>query len=312
MEKLKEKWGWVKSVLTLNIMDYVPTFSTAFWITLAGSVLSLFGTAFFDTLLHHHEALRNLGLLAAAVIGFPLVIWRTHIARQQTLISEANHISEMYSQAVEQLGALNSSREPALEIRLGGLYTLENLANKNPEYHAQIMDFIAAYVRMNSPKRTIAVHKNEELKTSGSLSPLRYDIQVAVSILCRRNSNFDAPDTIINLSEANLSGLNLSRLTLKNITFYNSQLITSAFYNCIFDNVRFDSSKMLRSRLTLCTYKDVRFFCSHMDGCWFRGSKEYPLPHERIIALADSINCIQPEKFRQRIFDYKQPKNNKK
>jgi len=52
-----------------------------------------------------HEALRNLLLGLAAVLGAPFVIWRTLIAAQQTAINRESHYTDLFTKAVEQLAA---------------------------------------------------------------------------------------------------------------------------------------------------------------------------------------------------------------
>jgi hypothetical protein len=49
-------------------------------------------------ILTHHEAIRNLGLVLAAVIGLPVAIW-------QSLIANKTHLAEAYTKAIDQLGA---------------------------------------------------------------------------------------------------------------------------------------------------------------------------------------------------------------
>ena len=47
--------------------------------------------------------------------------------------------------AVDQLG------HPALDVRLGGIYSLERLARESPEHHPPIMEILAAFVREHAP-----------------------------------------------------------------------------------------------------------------------------------------------------------------
>ena len=156
-------------------------------------------------LLTHHEAIRNLLLAVAAVIGLPFLLWRTVIARHQTKAalrqaqtSEDNHVSDMFNKAIEQLGKVTENSEPHLELRLGGLYALEKLARNNEDYHPQIMEVLCAYVRMHSP-RTIEVIEEvsddrvelEEVICE-SHNADRIDVQVAMTIIGRRRTEFDS------------------------------------------------------------------------------------------------------------------------
>ena len=52
-----------------------------------------------------HEALRNLLLGLAALLGAPFIVWRTYIASQQTRINQESHYTGLFTKAIEQLGA---------------------------------------------------------------------------------------------------------------------------------------------------------------------------------------------------------------
>lgn len=54
----------------------------------------------------------------------------------------ARRVTELYSKAVEQLGADDAA------VRLGGLYALERVAEDNPEHRQTIVNVICAYLRM--------------------------------------------------------------------------------------------------------------------------------------------------------------------
>ncbi|MBB4520536.1 UNVERIFIED_ORG: uncharacterized protein YjbI with pentapeptide repeats [Rhizobium sophorae] len=51
------------------------------------------------------DDLRNILLAVAALVGVPFLIWRTLIAAKQTEISRESHYTDLFTKAVEQLGA---------------------------------------------------------------------------------------------------------------------------------------------------------------------------------------------------------------
>src|ERR1700744_4115674 len=61
---------------------------------------------------------------------------REHTERQQ---------NERFMRAIDQLG------HPALDVRLGGIYSLERLAQESPEDHGPIIEILAAFVREHAP-----------------------------------------------------------------------------------------------------------------------------------------------------------------
>ena len=133
-----------------------------------------------------HEAVRNLGIVLAGVLGAPFIVWRTMIAAKSQSVAEQGHITDRISKAVEQLGAektvnrhltneqgqllyetppadhpvinqLNQQETrrpiyeqvtlPNIEVRIGGLYALERIAQDSDRDHIQIMEILCAYIR---------------------------------------------------------------------------------------------------------------------------------------------------------------------
>jgi hypothetical protein len=63
-------------------------------------------------------------------------------SRNQLKLSEQGQVTDRYTRAVEQLG---HEKAP---VRLGALYSLEHLAQDNPEYRQTVVDVFCAYLRM--------------------------------------------------------------------------------------------------------------------------------------------------------------------
>ena len=67
---------------------------------------------------------------------------RERVAKDSEVDARERRVTELYVQAVEQLG---SDRAP---VRLGGLYALDRLGHGNPEHRQTIIEVICAYLRM--------------------------------------------------------------------------------------------------------------------------------------------------------------------
>src|SRR5215217_7240664 len=77
---------------------------------------------------------------------------RTQETTRETLrITEQGQITERFTRAIDQLGESDAKTgEPKLEIRLGGIYALERIANDSPERdYSPVMAVLTAYVREN-------------------------------------------------------------------------------------------------------------------------------------------------------------------
>ncbi len=130
-------------------------------------------------------AIRNIGLVLAAVIGVPFLVWRSVVAQKQVNVAEQGHITDRINKAVEGLGAEKTVKvhrknqkgeflyhekeasgskgldykrpviveltEPNLEVRIGAIYALERIAQDSDRDHVQIMEILCAYIRQNAP-----------------------------------------------------------------------------------------------------------------------------------------------------------------
>jgi uncharacterized protein YjbI with pentapeptide repeats len=110
------------------------------------------------------------GALIVAILGAPFLVWGTVIKQKTVDFQKESHITDRISKAVEQLGAektvkkLNDegqtveTTEPNIEVRIGGLLSLERIAQDSTRYdkgrdHVLVMEILCAYVRENSNAR---------------------------------------------------------------------------------------------------------------------------------------------------------------
>ncbi|MBI2881185.1 MAG: hypothetical protein HYY21_06330 [Candidatus Tectomicrobia bacterium] len=103
------------------------------------------------------EVVRNYGVLLAALVGFPFLIWRTwatsrsaKAALKQAETATRHSVSDAFTRAIEQLG-----NQESLEVRLGGIYALERIARDSRRDHWPIMEVLTAFVREKAPLRSL-------------------------------------------------------------------------------------------------------------------------------------------------------------
>jgi len=145
-------------------------------------------------------------LLAGLIgVGALLTFWlnsRVYRITAETLrVTEQGQITERYTKAIEQLG---SDKQ---DVRLGGIYALERIANDSPPDRATIEEVLTAFVRSQSPLQDrIDEPSRYELEM-----PLRYsatDVQAALTVLGRRKPPTSQPQPL-DLSGTDLAGANL-------------------------------------------------------------------------------------------------------
>ena len=99
---------------------------------------------------------RNVGLIVAAVLAVPFVVWRSRtadkqaaaaqnqvsVANEQTRVANQTLLNAQYQNATEMLGSAT------LAIRLGGIHQLERIAREHAtEYHVPVMKQLCSFVR---------------------------------------------------------------------------------------------------------------------------------------------------------------------
>ncbi|WP_107498567.1 pentapeptide repeat-containing protein [Thalassobius sp. I31.1] len=152
---------------------------------------------------------------------------------------------------------------PNLEVRIGGLLALERIARDSLDDHITVMEIICAYVRENSPVRSLQPKKAPFRRKNP-----RSDIQIAISILGRRSPSQVSIEAArkfrIDLRSCDLDGLMFeggdfsgglfsdSRIessfmrncNLEGAIFINSLIHATEFYGAILDGARFDDSEI--------------------------------------------------------------------
>ena len=140
------------------------------------------------------QSLYHLALIVAGVIGIPLLAIRTFAANrsaraavkagqaaleqaktaaerheEQTRADRERRITESFAKAVEQLGS------DKLETRLGGIYTLERIAQESEREYWPIMETLTAFVREHAPwpPRQAVANPFVELQSSSASTKAR-------------------------------------------------------------------------------------------------------------------------------------------
>lgn len=197
-----------------------------------------------------------------AVIGGPLLIWRVvtsqvqaAAARHQAQTAREGHYTDLFTKAVEQLGATRevktyqevddgaggkrreavTATEPNLEVRLGAIYALERIAQDSKRDHWPIMEVLCAYVRNrancgNPTPRPDDVEGTESFSNwLRMFSPPRDDIQAAITVIGRRDS-----------SRIRYEKQKQLRLDFSNATLQKANFESGDFSDTIFDRTHLE------------------------------------------------------------------------
>ena len=193
--------------------------------------------------------IRNIGLSLAALIAFPLAIWRSRVAERQADTAQQALLGDRYEKAADMLGS------DRLATRLGGIYALQTFATEHPyRYHVQVMRLLCAYVQ--DPVR-YGVHNPERLavdvRTSVNIQPypIPEDIAATIEILRLRN---DAQLEVergaqlrLDLHGAILRGARLDNTELRGALFWDADL--SSAPEEVINVTRLDGADLTRANL---------------------------------------------------------------
>lgn len=162
-------------------------------------------------------------------------------------LADSKQITERFSKAVEQLG-----NKESITVRLGAIYSLERIAKDSPNDHWTIMEVLTAFIREKS---------HDKSKPNSEISQ---DIQAALTVIGRRNTENDIKDERLYLNKTNLSGAELRNANFSNIYFYETKfnganLYRAKFNNALLGSTDFTGSHLLQADFTGADISDAKF-----------------------------------------------------
>lgn len=182
-------------------------------------------------------------------LGGAFAILALYLTYRRVKVSEEGQITDRYTKAIEQLGALTAKGEPNIEVRLGAIYALERIAQDSPRDHGTIMEVLTAYVRRNAPAPTEPATE-EENKAAIKKGP-RTEIQAILTVLGRRKRDCGR--------EYDWLWLDLNRSDLRGTIFAGAPL----------ERVRFIGAHMEGARSDYAHLEGAYFDIAHMEGAHF-------------------------------------------
>ncbi len=224
--------------------------------------------------------------LLITLLGVLLTLIRNLLIRQQNRIDEERIVTEQISRAVEQMGAYKQSvheksYEPNIEVRLGGLYSLQRIMKDSPKDEETIAKIFYAYVRENAKKIKIKIKTgimdtppredvqaaldimgqfNKEWKKQGKEIPLDSRINLSRSSLAKYSfANMDLSNAI--LEDADLSGVELEKISLSGINLSNADLSGAYLYG-----IDFTDADLSGANLSGASLYHVYFTSAYLPG----------------------------------------------
>ena len=179
--------------------------------------------------------------------------WKnSEISHKQLLATQEKQITERFSKAVEQLG-----NEESRTVRLGAIYSLERIAKDSQYDHWTIMEVLTAFIREKS-------NDNREPD-----SKIPEDIQAALTVIGRRNTENDLENGKINLSRSNLSGANFSEAKLNKANLNDVELNKANFCYANLIGAYFCNTNLTGTYFTNVNLTGANFLDANLTGTYF-------------------------------------------
>jgi hypothetical protein len=198
----------------------------------------------------------------------------------QLAVTRQGQVGERFSRAVSQLGS-NS-----IDVRLGGLYELEQLARQAPERRLVILEVVAAYIRQHAQPPANAIEPQTPLPSQ--------DVAAALTIISRppiyedylgvdlREVDFGRVDLSqyhlsgavlvganlngAKLSEADLRGAELGEADLRDADLSGANLNAATLYNADLRGTDLTGADLQSGRLNGADFRGADLTATDLSG----------------------------------------------
>jgi uncharacterized protein YjbI with pentapeptide repeats len=168
------------------------------------------------------------------------------------LTAEAQATDRMVK-AVAQLSAVDQNGNKQIELRLGGIYTLERIALGVPDAHWPIMEILVAYLRRNAAS-----------SLSHQRSEAGEDIQGVVTVLGRRQ--FKCDHAALNLRGITFSGMDLRGVQLSEADFSEASLEGAVLVEAHLEGANLTGANLRDAQLTDAYLEGARLTKADLAG----------------------------------------------
>ena len=262
--------------------------SSRFWLTVLASVgiVSIaLSIVFWDWLgatpqgrESNSSTLRNVGLVAAGALAFGFAYWRAKVADRQATAAQHQADTARLQSEIAQRGLLNERYQKGGEmlgsnvpsVRLGGIYTLQRLAEEHPEeYHVQITHLFCAFVR--NPTETNGADERPQPDETPHWAPsLRDDVQAVMMAIGNRSSehvNLESQARLqLDMHGGDLRGAELTDMNLT--TPHWQDWVKAPLSELLNRRTDLSDAKLCSARLALAKLKNADLTGSCLCSAW--------------------------------------------
>ncbi len=153
-----------------------------------------------------------------------------------------------------------------IEDKLAVIYELEQFAQSYPQYHWQIMGILTYFVQ-NYP----ADLNRYQFNSNPSLT-IPTEIQVALTVIGRRDANQDEVETQLDLSHTDMRGANLNQANLKLINLYQVNLCGANLSGANLSGTILSAANLCGANLSGADLSGAILSAANLSGANLRGA----------------------------------------
>jgi uncharacterized protein YjbI with pentapeptide repeats len=270
-------WGASIGIAVVALIGFLPNGGSVwFWTKYSAAWLWIKYSA-------HQAAIAPLLTLAAGVALAGVALLR-HFA--QTEADRQRRITESFSKAIEQLGS------DKVEVRLGGIYSLERISKESPSDYWTVIENLTAFVRERSqrmePERTERVTRRAYFlwleagrpeqgaghfwAAAEILEQLPTDIAAAITVLMRRRK-WGRKREIANGWCLDLRGANLRLANLSEGHFERARLDGAHLEGARLDGAHLQRASLDEAHLEVARLDGAHLGRARLDGAHLEGAR---------------------------------------
>jgi Pentapeptide repeats (8 copies) len=229
------------------------------------------------------QAVGGLALLAGLFFTWRNLRMTEQNSRQTLDLSRKGQINDRFIKAIEQLGAVDQGGRKKLEVRLGGIYALEQIAKDSPEdHHWPIMEILTAYVRENAlwkeeeqpSQEDILPSETQPTQSNQSPPKLAPDIQAILTVLGQRTRTYrKGEDQPLNLSKSDLRGADLSKSDLRGAHLQDTHLEGAFLMDAHLEGADLEDAHLEEALLVGAHLEGAVLWDARLDGAWLMDTR---------------------------------------
>lgn len=224
------------------------------------------------------QAVGGLVLLVGLVFTWRNLRLTEQNSRQTLDLSRKGQINDRFIKAIEQLGAVDQGGKKKLEVRLGGIYALEQIAKDSPDdHHWPVMEVLTAYVREHAAWREEEQIPQEETlpsetqPTQNDRSPPKpaADIQAILTVVGRRTRTYGKGEVQrLHLGQTDLRGAWLPGAHLEGAFLARIHLERADLRSAHLEGVNLAHAHLEEADLVKAQLQGALLMGAHLETAW--------------------------------------------